>query len=91
MKAAIATVAGRATGDASRPPCARRSGRERDPRQIELPNPVAAELAGAHDSILRALEGHLDCAVFLRGNVVTLEGEPPGVESGARSSPSWPS
>jgi phosphate starvation-inducible PhoH-like protein len=52
-------------------------------RQIELPNPVAAELAGAHDSILRALEGHLDCAVFLRGNVVTLEGEPPGVESGA--------
>ncbi len=52
-------------------------------RQIELPNAVAAELAGSHDSILRALEGHLECALFLRGNVVTLDGETGAVESGA--------
>ncbi len=52
-------------------------------RQIELSNAVAAELAGSHDSVLRALEGHLECGLFLRGNVVTLEGEPPAVEGGA--------
>src|SRR5919202_1411242 len=44
-------------------------------RQIELSNEVAAELAGAQDSILRTLEDHLDAEVFLRGNVVTLDGE----------------
>ncbi len=52
-------------------------------RQIELDNEVAAGLAGSHDSILRALEGHLDCDVFLRGNVVTLDGESEAVETGA--------
>ena len=35
--------------------------------QIELPNEVAAELAGSQDAVLRALEAHLDCKVFLRG------------------------
>jgi phosphate starvation-inducible protein PhoH and related proteins len=44
-------------------------------RQIELDNAVAAELAGSEDAVLRALEGHLECKVFLRGNVLTLEGE----------------
>ncbi|MGE5636561.1 MAG: PhoH family protein, partial [Nocardioidaceae bacterium] len=42
--------------------------------QLELPNAVAAELAGANDQIMRTLEEHLDCGVFLRGNVLTLEG-----------------
>jgi phosphate starvation-inducible PhoH-like protein len=42
--------------------------------QLELPNEVAAELAGPGDVIMKALEGHLDCDVFLRGNVVTLDG-----------------
>jgi phosphate starvation-inducible protein PhoH and related proteins len=51
-------------------------------RQIELDNEVAAGLAGSQDSILRALEGHLDCDVFLRGNVITLDGEPAAVEVG---------
>jgi phosphate starvation-inducible protein PhoH and related proteins len=51
--------------------------------QIELPNTVAAELAGSEDTVLKALEEHLDCEVFLRGNVVTLEGEPDAVEAGA--------
>jgi phosphate starvation-inducible protein PhoH and related proteins len=43
--------------------------------QIELPNEVATELAGSQDAVLRALEGHLECKVFLRGNLLTLDGE----------------
>jgi len=50
--------------------------------QIELPNRVAAELAGSEDTVLKALEGHLDCDLFLRGNVVTLDGEPEAVAAG---------
>jgi phosphate starvation-inducible protein PhoH and related proteins len=52
-------------------------------RQIELENAVAAELAGSKDAVLRALEGHLGCDVFLRGNVLTLDGEEDAVESAA--------
>jgi phosphate starvation-inducible PhoH-like protein len=51
-------------------------------RQLELPNQVAAGLAGSEDTILKALEGHLDCDVFLRGNVVTLDGTGPAVDAG---------
>jgi phosphate starvation-inducible PhoH-like protein len=51
--------------------------------KIELDNAVAAELAGSEDAVLRALEGHLDCAVYLRGNVLTLEGEDDAVEAAA--------
>ena len=43
-------------------------------KQLELSNDVAAELAGANDLIMRTLEDHLDCDVFLRGNVLTLDG-----------------
>ncbi len=50
-------------------------------RQVELENTIAAELAGSKDAVLRALEGHLDCEVFLRGNVLTLEGEAEAVDS----------
>jgi phosphate starvation-inducible PhoH-like protein len=50
-------------------------------RQIELDNAVASELAGSGDAVLRALEAHLDCDVFLRGNVLTLDGEPRAVEA----------
>jgi len=49
--------------------------------QIELDNLAATELAGTGDAILRALQGHLDCEVFLRGNVLTLDGEPDAVRS----------
>jgi phosphate starvation-inducible PhoH-like protein len=52
--------------------------------QIELPNAVAAELAGSQDAVLKALEGHLECELFLRGNVVTLEGEPTAVDAAAQ-------
>jgi phosphate starvation-inducible protein PhoH and related proteins len=43
-------------------------------QQIELTNDVASELAGPGDAIMKKLEGELDCDVFLRGNVVTLDG-----------------
>ncbi|HEY8583085.1 MAG TPA: PhoH family protein [Capillimicrobium sp.] len=52
--------------------------------QIELPNRVAAELAGSEDTVLKALEGHLECELFLRGNVVTLEGDEAAVAAGAQ-------
>jgi phosphate starvation-inducible protein PhoH and related proteins len=42
--------------------------------QLELSNEVAAELAGVNDQIMKTLEGHLDCDVYLRGNVLTLDG-----------------
>jgi phosphate starvation-inducible PhoH-like protein len=51
-------------------------------RQIELANEVAAGLAGSQDAILKALEEHLDSEVFLRGNVVTLEGDADAVAAG---------
>jgi phosphate starvation-inducible PhoH-like protein len=43
-------------------------------RQIELGNDAARELAGSEDAVLREIEQHVDCDVFLRGNVVTLDG-----------------
>jgi phosphate starvation-inducible PhoH-like protein len=49
--------------------------------QIELSNEAATELAGSGDTVLRALEGHVACDVFLRGNVVTLDGEPDDVRA----------
>src|SRR5829696_4247873 len=52
-------------------------------RQMELSNEVAAELAGSHDAGLRTLEEHLPCAVFLRGNVITLDGDADAVQAGA--------
>jgi phosphate starvation-inducible PhoH-like protein len=50
---------------------------------MELSNEVAAELAGAQDHVLRTLEEHLDSEVFLRGNVLTLDGEADAVQAGA--------
>jgi phosphate starvation-inducible PhoH-like protein len=52
--------------------------------QIELSNDVAAELAGSQDAVLRALEAHLDCRVYLRGNLLTFEGEPSETDAGER-------
>jgi phosphate starvation-inducible PhoH-like protein len=49
--------------------------------QLELDNVVAAELAGSNDAVLRALEAHLDCELYLRGNVVTLDGDDDAVEA----------
>ncbi|MGH2923724.1 MAG: PhoH family protein [Solirubrobacterales bacterium] len=44
-------------------------------RQLSIDNTVAAELAGSEDAVLRALEGHLDVDLYLRGNVLTLDGD----------------
>jgi phosphate starvation-inducible protein PhoH and related proteins len=49
--------------------------------QLELTNDVASELAGPGDQIMRTLEGHLDADLFLRGNVLTLDGEPAAVQT----------
>jgi phosphate starvation-inducible PhoH-like protein len=53
-------------------------------RQIEIDNEVAKELAGTGDAVLKALERDLDADVFLRGNVVTLEGDGEAVEAAAQ-------
>jgi len=52
--------------------------------QIELDNTAAAELAGSGDRILRSLTEHIDCDVFLRGNLLTLDGDEGPVETGER-------
>ena len=44
-------------------------------RQLTLDNEVAAELAGSGDSVLRELEERVGCDLFLRGNVLTLDGD----------------
>ncbi len=48
--------------------------------QLELPNDVVAELAAGHDAVMKTLEGHLEADVFLRGNVLTIDGGPDDVE-----------
>jgi phosphate starvation-inducible protein PhoH and related proteins len=50
--------------------------------QVELSNDVATELAGPGDAIMRTLEQHLGCDIFLRGNVLTLEGSEADVRVG---------
>jgi phosphate starvation-inducible PhoH-like protein len=49
--------------------------------QIELPNDVAAELAGSRDAVLREIESHVDCDLYLRGNVITLDGADEAVQA----------
>ncbi len=63
---------------------ARAGGARRMRTQIELPNEVAAELAGSQDAVLRALEAHLQCKVFLRGNLLTLDGSEDDTRAGER-------
>ncbi len=60
---------------------ARRCERGLARRQLTLDNTVAAELAGSEDAVLRALEGHLGCDLYLRGNVLTLDGDPAELRS----------
>ncbi len=52
-------------------------------RQLTLDNAVAAELAGSEDVILRELEERLGCDVYLRGNVLTLDGDEGDVQEAA--------
>jgi phosphate starvation-inducible protein PhoH and related proteins len=53
-------------------------------KQLELPNAVAAALADSQDATLRALESQLDCRVYLRGNLITLDGEAQAVADAER-------
>ena len=46
---------------------------------LDVPNEVAAELAGIGDGVLGALRDRLGCAINLRGNRLTLEGDEPKV------------
>jgi phosphate starvation-inducible PhoH-like protein len=43
-------------------------------RQLTLDNDVAAGLAGADDVVLRELEERFGCELYLRGNILTLDG-----------------
>ncbi len=52
-------------------------------RQIEVSNEVATELAGSQDRVLRELEDQLGCEIFLRGNLVTLDGDAEAVANAA--------
>jgi len=52
-------------------------------RQLTLDNSTAAELAGSEDSVLRELEERLGCDLFLRGNVLTLDGDDDDVRRAA--------
>ncbi len=52
-------------------------------RQLTLDNTVAAELAGSEDTVLRELEDRLGCDLFLRGNVLTLDGDDADVRRAA--------
>jgi phosphate starvation-inducible PhoH-like protein len=52
-------------------------------RQLTLDNEIAAELAGSEDTVLRELEERLGCDVFLRGNVLTLDGDESDVGAAA--------
>ena len=59
--------------------------------RIELSNDGRRRAGGQSGRRPRALEAHLDCDVFLRGNVVTLDGEESETHAGERSCASWPS
>jgi phosphate starvation-inducible PhoH-like protein len=50
-------------------------------KQLELDNTVASELAGTGDAVLKALQGHLACDIFLRGNVLTLDGDEEAIQT----------
>jgi phosphate starvation-inducible PhoH-like protein len=52
-------------------------------RQLELSNSAAAVLGAPGDGVLRAIEEHARCSVFLRGNVLTLDGGDAAVEQAA--------
>ncbi|MGI8631809.1 MAG: PhoH family protein [Solirubrobacterales bacterium] len=54
-------------------------------RQLELDNTVAAELAGAEDALLRDVEDRIGASLYLRGNVLTLDGSDAAVAEAERA------
>ena len=96
MSAVMAKAQGRADGrrvsELVKEQARRVTGASRLRTQLTLDPAVATELAGSEDTVLKALEGHLDCHVFLRGNVLTLDGDRRATSrSAARWSGSCPS
>ena len=88
MKAVMDASGGRADGKRTSARVREALGHDRGARTlvrktIELDNTVAAELAGSEDAVLRSLESHLDCDVYLRGNVLTLDGDAGPVDAAA--------
>ncbi len=53
-------------------------------RQFELSNDLAAALAAGRDAMLQALEQRLGLRAYLRGNLLTLDGEEDAVAAGVR-------
>jgi phosphate starvation-inducible PhoH-like protein len=51
-------------------------------RTLTIDNETAAELAGSGDGVLRKLEDRLDCDIYLRGNVITLDGDEDALADG---------
>jgi phosphate starvation-inducible protein PhoH and related proteins len=49
---------------------------------IELDDEIAVELAGHHDAVLDALRERAGCNVVMRGNELTLSGDPYAVDRG---------
>jgi phosphate starvation-inducible PhoH-like protein len=49
---------------------------------IQLEDEVAVELAGHHDAVLDALRERAGCSISMRGNEITLSGEPYAVDRG---------
>jgi phosphate starvation-inducible PhoH-like protein len=49
---------------------------------IQLEDEVAVELAGHHDAVLDALRERAGCNISMRGNEITLNGEPYAVDRG---------
>lgn len=53
-------------------------------RTLTLDNAVAADLAGAEDSVLRALRERTRSRIHLRGNLLTIEGDEKDLDRAAR-------
>ena len=49
---------------------------------IQLEDEVAVELAGHHDAVLDALRERAGCTISMRGNEITLSGDPYAVDRG---------
>ena len=91
MSALMPKLGGRADGKRVSAAVREKLGAELGRRQLTLDNTVAAELAGSEDAVLRALRGRLDCDLHLRGNVLTLDGDPATCRPRRRWSTSWSS
>jgi phosphate starvation-inducible PhoH-like protein len=52
--------------------------------QLDLPNDLAVSLSGSQDALLRAFERQVGCRTYLRGNLLTLDGEAEQIDDATR-------